>query len=98
MAISTQLACVLSLWRAWTVLAMVSVEALAKEPILISSEVPSPVEDEPLFDVDVTSRLPLIRKRARRLSGDTIISSTEAAGPTSEPDLEGPRLAKAKSV
>lgn len=71
-----------------------SVLAPVKAPILTSPEAPSPAEDELLFDVDVTSRRPLTRKRTRRLSGSTIISSAAVSGSTSELDLEESHLAK----
>ncbi|KAH8696785.1 hypothetical protein GQ44DRAFT_124891 [Phaeosphaeriaceae sp. PMI808] len=54
----------------------------------------SPAEDEPLFNAEVISRLPLTHKRTCRSSGDTIISSAGVPGITSEPELEDPRLPK----
>ncbi|KAH8688595.1 hypothetical protein GQ44DRAFT_734520 [Phaeosphaeriaceae sp. PMI808] len=54
----------------------------------------SPAEDEPLFNAEVMSRLPLTHKRTCRSSGDTMISSAGVSGITSEPELEDPRLPK----
>lgn len=56
---------------------MSGVPALVKEPVLTSSKELSLVEDEPLFDVDVTSKSSLAHKRIRRSFDDTITSSVE---------------------
>lgn len=72
-----------------------TVLAPAKELILTSLKERSPAEDEPLFGgVAVTSGPSLTRKRTRASSADTIISSAEVPGVTSEPELEDPRSAK----
>jgi hypothetical protein len=52
------------------------------------------VEDELLFNVNVISRLLLIRKQTRCLFSNTIISLTEVLGFTLELELEDPYLGK----
>ncbi|KAH8708423.1 hypothetical protein GQ44DRAFT_731613 [Phaeosphaeriaceae sp. PMI808] len=71
-----------------------SVPAPVKESILTSSKESSPAEDEPLFNVEVISRLPLTHKRTCRSSSDTMIPSAGVPDITPEPELEDPRLPK----
>jgi len=78
-----------------------SAPAPVKEPILTYPDEPSPTEDglspveeEPLIDVDMTNRSLLTLKRTRRSPSDAIISLREVSDITSESELEDTHLAK----